>query len=407
MSWLSRVNNEMVITTGDGKQYTPNWMNASLSTEYNVARFEFPEVRGTLVQRGKPRGASYRMELIFQGDDHLDVAEAFRVSAEDNRPWAISHPLYGDVIVQPLGLDFDNTRFNITEIKGIVVETITKDEPKITVDPSDKIIDDKANTDEAFAQAFVVDVPNVNTEVATDLTNQVSTIYGRASGNILNTVDAESYFNLFNEANTAILNVTSNPLAAIRAIQAFVSYPSQFQDIVKNRMDLLVSQFQSLVDSVDVLTSPAEKKTYETNAGATVSAMVLASITNAEYDSGTDVLAILDALLAAYDQYILDLDGMQTDNGGEPDSYMPNPTSLDALNALVSFGMSNLFNIALDSKQERSILVEEDTTVILLAHRLYGLLEDDSTIDKLISTNRLSLTDLLIVRKGTRIRYYV
>src|SRR5688500_16182415 len=113
MSWVEKIQRELIITTGDGKEYKPNWLNASKDVEYNVAQFNFPKIPGTLVAGGEPKGAQYSVEFYFQGEDHLDKFTAFEQSAKDKRPWTISHPFYGRLVVKPLALKFDHSKYNV------------------------------------------------------------------------------------------------------------------------------------------------------------------------------------------------------------------------------------------------------------------------------------------------------
>lgn len=406
MSWLDQVNNDFILITGDAEEYKPNWMNASRSVEYNVSQYEFPEVSGTLVRRRKPKGTKYNLEIFFQGDDHLELSEAFRVSAEDSRAWTIIHPFYGAIIVQPLNLNFDNTNFNVSEIKGTIVETITDNSPKITVDPTDKIVQDKATVDEIMAASFE-ELPEYPVELEVEMTDKVSNLYDLGKIAIELNEDAEAYFNLFNNANTAILDLTNEPLAAIRAVQSLATYPSQFVTSVQNRIDTLVSQFNKFTETIEALTSPQLKTNYEVTAGTVVTTLMLASISDAVYDSREDVFSVMEDILSIYDEYLVNLDSLQTTTGGDPDSYTANAGSIIAMDELVNFTVASLFEIALNSKQERSILCESDTNVIILAHRFYGLQLDDSTIDKIIANNKIGLLELFQIRKGRKIIYYV
>lgn len=407
MSWVEKVKNEYIITTGNGDVYKPNWINPSNSVEYNIAEFNYPLVKGSKVDRGMPKGTRFNFEIVFQGEDHLEQSDAFRASADDTRPWTISHPLYGERIVQPLGLAFDNISYNVSMIKGTLIETITDDNPKITIDPVDKITNDKANLDEVFAQSFSIDIPSPDTVDIRTLTTTTLSLYNVGKGIINNTLDSEAYFNLFNDANAKILNATADPLSAMRSVQAMINQPALFVGTVKSRINSLTDQFEKLRESIDTITGKSDKRIYEGNAGGVIGTMTLAAVTNQDYKSGNEVLAVMDQIFENYNNFLSDLDALQTDNGGSPESYIPDPSTISGLSSLINFTISNLLNIALDSKKEISILVEDDTNVILLAHRFYGLEVDDSTIDKIISNNELGLNDLLQIRKGTKIIYYV
>jgi len=407
MSWIDKVNTDLIITTGDGKQYRPQWTNANISVEFNTTEFDFPGIKGTLLKKFQPRGNRYNFEILFQGDDHLDVTEAFRKSANNKKPWVVTHPFYGRINVQPLNLNIDNSKFNVSEIRCNIVETILDTFPKATVDPSDKIKFDKDQADTTFAESFESEIPTPNTELIEEMTADVSEIYNIGRRSILDDIDAEAYLNLFNAANTAILNATADPLAAIRAIQAFATYPSQFINSVQNRVQSLIDQFDGLRSKVDSITGKSSKKAYEATGAALISSLVLASITDPEYDNRAQVIAVLDDIMDAATNFYTDLDSLQSETGTDVDSYIPDSSALVALSLLVNFCASNLINISLDSKQERSIVCEADTNLIVLAHRLYGLKDDDSTIESLIKTNDITRDELFLVPKGRKIVYYV
>lgn len=408
MSWIERISKPLIIKTGDGKSYNILWKNATRSREYNVAEFEFPEVDGTLVKRSRPKGMRYNIELYFNGVDNIDDAETFKNSADDPRYWTISHPLYDSITVQPLNLTFDNTSNNVTKITGAIVETITEDRPKTSVDPVDKIASDKIALDETYAIAFANDVkPNTFDKVV--LSENVSSAYNLGKKKVKLTIDAEEYFNAFNTANAAIINATSEPLAAIRTIQTVLNKPGYFDDSVQSRLSVLVDQIDTLRTEIPNILRTAEKRIFENNIASLISSMLYASSTpkTDNYESRNDVVSVIEILLDNYNQYITDIDAMQTPNGGELDSYIPDADGTRALNLLFNFTISNLFNIALGSKQERTIILEDDSNVILLTHRFYKMDPDDVALDKFINTNNIGISEMLGIRKGRTIKYYV
>jgi len=403
MSWLDKINNELQIITGDGKEYKPNWMNAVKEREYNVSEFEFINVPGTLVKRKTPRGNRYNLEIYFQGDDHLDIAEDFGKSADDPRPWNLRHPYYGVILVQPIKLAQDNTQHNVSKFIIPIVETIDEVAPRITADPVSKVYDianlalDKMGVSFGISLPTVFDIP----EMKTNLTS----VYEVGKKRIKLTFDANNYFNAYTSAIAKINDVVSEPLAAIREIQAMINAPFQFVDTVKNRVTMLQSQFDTLVESVVNLVTIFDRKRYEQYNGAIMVAMCQASVTDVDYQNRSQVLAVMTQIVDSFNQYIEDLDTLQSDNGGNPNHYMPDQSSVNEINRLVNFTISSLFQIAISSKQERVVYMEKDTNVILIAHRFYGLAPDDSTIQRIIDDNNIGLNELLLIKKGRPITY--
>ncbi len=67
MSWIDKIQDQLIITCGDGKEFRPSWINASKDMNFNVSLFEFPNIKGTLVKRGTPIGKAYNLQIFFQG----------------------------------------------------------------------------------------------------------------------------------------------------------------------------------------------------------------------------------------------------------------------------------------------------------------------------------------------------
>lgn len=409
MSWTDNIQRPFIIRTGDGKEYRPLWKNPNFSVEFNATQFNFVDQRGTLVDRREAQGASFPLEFYFVGENCLDDAAAFVESAKDKRAWRVSHPMYGSLVVQPLGINQDDTALNTSKITCTVIETLTEDRPKITIDPVDKISGDKVNTDALYALAFTDGVPKPTTANVVKLGGNNKSLFDLGIKKVKLTVDAQEYFNLFSQANSAIVNLTAEPLAAISQMQTAISYPAHLTDTVQNRIGMLIDQFNVLRLSIGTIITPSDKKIYENNAGTLISSMALASSTplDTDYVNRTDVGAVRDQVYNNYKLYLSDLDGMQTDNGGTEESYMPDSTALNALNGLINFTLSNLFNIALNARQERTVILEADSNSIVLTHRFYGLDQADTNLQEFIDSNNIGLNQLLEIRKGTKVIYYV
>lgn len=407
MSWLDKIKTSLIIETGDGKQYKPEWLNASVDKEYNVAQFEFPNVSGTLVKRSRPKGGKYSLEIYFQGEDCLDTAAAFSKSADDPRPWNLTHPFYGRIIVQPLSLNQDNSQLNVSKFTIPVVETITDQYPKGTVNPADKIAQDAATTNTTQASAYANNV----VITASDINRQQSavTIAFDNARKFVPQDEGEKLFNEFNESISLLAEAQDDTQGAIVAMQKVIMSPATYSISVKNRLTVLANSYNSFRESLDVTTTKNQKNGYAVNNGTSLTAMALAASTPqpTDYTARAEVVNTIEQLISFYNLYIADLDALQTATGGSPDSYIPDADSLLQLNLLFNYTLSNLFNIALNAKQERNIILTEDSNWILLTHKFYGLDADDKNIVQLMEQNKAGLSSVLQVQKNTRVYYYV
>lgn len=409
MSWVEKVESGVLITTGDGKQYEPLWKNATYSVNYNISEFTFQEVAGTLVRRGQPMGRKFPIEFYFQGDTNIEQSNEFKQSADDSRPWRLSHPLYDDILCHPVALKFDDTNFNETKITGVVIETINELYPQGVTSPVDQVDGFFDDTQENLAQDFATKVPEPDAATKEQMNANLDNQYEKSKGGITDTNVFEEYRNAFSKATAAVNFATSQPLQAIALTQNMLTYPRNFQDTVQNRIALLRGNYDQLVTTLETIASNADKYLFENNASAVVSAMAItaANPIGEEYASRTDVLNVIDSLQDVSDNLIAQLDALQSGTGGEEDGYIPGADGLNALSTLLNFTLTNLMNIALGAAQERTIILTAKDDVINLAHRFYGLDAADENLNRLIDQNKISMEELYELEPGREITYLV
>lgn len=403
MSWLDQIQHSLTIATGDGQSYTPNWLNAKKIQEYNLSEFEFPNTPGTLVKRNQPLGVKYALEIYFQGTDHLDVARAFHKSANDPRPWTIQHPFYGIIKVQPVALEFDNSELNVTKITGPVIETIVDDNPITSIQAIDAISIQKIAVDNSMQDIII----RPKAADVTILASNNSKNFKLGVPIIKIPSEFEDYNHAFNIANAAVSTAIADASLAMTLTIAFINKPALFSASLQVRISTLIAQFGNLRQGIGALTDPNSKYLYEITAGSIISSLCLASSIVESDLSSADVLSVMTDITNAYDDYLSDINSLMTLNGGNTTSFIGDGDALLGLNDLVNLAVSNLFDIALTSKQQRSIVTDRDTNIILLTHELYGLDELDANIDELVTENNIGLSEILQIKKGRKIVYYI
>ena len=412
MSWQEKIKSQIVIITGDRKRYTPQWKKALKKIEYNVASFNFPNVNGTLVQKREPQGAKYPIEIYFQGEDHLDIAEEFRKSAEDRRHWHILHPLYGDLRVQPSSFTFDNTSPNLTLITGVMLETLPNNFPNNTYSPQERVFEKKEATDLKIASGFVSNSPPATSTDIISLNQTVDVIAAESLNLVTTDEDFNKYTNKVEAAKRELDVATYEAAAAISKTQEMINFPSDVVKSVDQRVKAFTTQLTRLDSAIrSVSNIPKSLKVqFEALSNSIMGALsVVISTKESVEDYGTSkkVLATIDSTLATYNKLQDTLDFVQSDSAEELDSFIPDYDSNIALNDLVNYSVANLFEIAMNSKQERIILIEDDSDIISLTHRFLGLDVDDKNIDEFILNNEIGISEMLEIKKGRKITYFI
>ena len=407
MSWIEKMAQPYVIKMGDGAEYRPKYIPTQIQQAFNMSLFEFPNVAGTVVERKNVKGERYSLDVYFDGENHLDLMERFKASARNPKYWTVQHPMYGTLYVQPLELTYDNKDYNVSHITGVMIATVIGKKPTKKHAQS-KIVADKVIIDRLQADTYAVDIQTPTLADVQEYKGNLSKMYNDGVKGVGTTLDAQVYFNAFTAANTGLNNLIAKPAAAVRLAQRMIEAPFNFAQTVKARMMLFLQQINTLNRSLDTILNRKQKRQYETNVGAIITAMAKTTVTNTEgsYNNRPDAIAIADILADAYNGYIINLDSLQTATGGSADGYIPDYDSVSGITELITFAINNLYNIAADGRLQVTFTLEEDTDPINLTQRLYGADPTDEFLNELLDANMIGLSEIFIIPKGRAITYY-
>lgn len=415
MSWVDNIQGiDLVITTGNGVAHTVQYFTSTVTRnmDFNVSEFVFKGKIGTLVKRGTPRGKRYDISFMFTGENCVKDANKFAKDAEDNRAWKITHPFYGGLVVQPISITFDNSVLNVSKITGTVVETILNGSAPRVVD----IANASALVNTAIGADIASSVPTFTTGNLSTLSNTNTTLYDQVKAKI-NTVQAniDYYTNKYNTAMAFLNPLLYSVLDIALSTQSLIFAPAYFVMDVNSKVLIFEDSLSMLSDMVtDILNlynipTKSSKCVYEMYGATAITGMCLSSTTNTgeAYTYRPDVINVINRVITAYNGYINNLDLLQSDYGGNVDSYIPNPNGITKLNNLVHTTISLLMTIANNAKQERVFYTTEPTNSISLTHKLYGMSLDDSTLDLFMKSNAIGITEMLNIKVGRKITYYI
>ena len=409
MSWQEKIKSKMQITTGDGKLYEVLYKLETVkgSFDFNISEFHFPEVSGTKIDRRLRKGSRYPLEFYFQGDNHIDQWNEFNASCSDLRAWQVLHPFYGLITCHPLSIGFDSSGIGNTKVEVTVVESLLNAGPRTVLRPGENaraIITKSREKNNAFSAQIIPTVSDTQL-----MKSNVENVYNAGASVVTDDTIASEYFNLYNKAISNINNGLNDITVGMAIVQDFFNYPALFAQSVKNRLQILKDQCLKLSMILDSLNDPNKKKIFESQKGAIISAIIETAITplTGDYLNAVDVVNVIDQVTSLYNEFIDELQTLQTVDGYTEDSYLPDAEFLESLNFSVNYAVSNLFEIALAAQQERVIYLEEDSNLIILAHRFYGLTATDSTIQYFADTNNIGLNEVFQIKKGRKLVYYV
>jgi len=411
MSWKDDLENKVLsITTGDGKIFYPLWKTGNRTKEYNVTDFNFIDVAGTLVERKKPKSGKYPLVFWFEGEDNVQQCTQFDASAADNRPWTINHPLYGTINGQPVSIEFNDEFHNSTQVTVEFWESIAVDYPVSNFSVKDNTYEKNQAVLKSGATSYsakpVFTAPDVNKmKDANEITS--GTMNEQVIGKLTFPDDVYAlYQNATAVAQSTANNLIISPLAAINAAQDLMDLPAK----IETSINIKLSAFRQVYDKLNQLfESIADKLFFESMGSTAIASYCLSAVSPADgdYVLVSDVEAASTGLLDMYANYLATLDGASVSTYNVGNQYSPDATLQQQLNDLVMFTLGNLYNLGFDSQQERIVYTDRDTNLILLTHRYMGLDASDANIETFRQINGIRLNELLQIKKGRKIKYYV
>jgi len=395
MNWLDRIENiNLEIITGDGESYFPLWKQAEKQVAYNVQTYDFAGVEGSYVDRKLRKAYKYPLVLWFQGENHIDEANKFLLSSENPKEWTIKHPIYDNLYVQPLEFTIDNSLMNVTKITGTVVETLTSKYPQAKVNNVHKIKTAKKDIDEKTKVYFDENLSTLSIKSAENTVQNISDNYTK---HIENEKDVEKYKNFLRVASQSAQGVANDIISYINDIQNLINFPFQIWQSVQGRVQSVIDSVNNL--QINIFDSKDDKKLFEINQTCLLSIACNCAVNptqDSDYKTRNQVYDIVNKIIDAY-SYILK---MFDDSEHEQNSDLA-----QRLDFIVNLTIGELYQIALKSKQERNIILENDNNIINLTQKFYSF--SDSNLDDFIIQNDISLDEYICIKKGRKIKYYV
>lgn len=407
MSWIDKLENAVFqITTGDGKLWTPQWRSNSTEKEFNTTVYEFINQEGAFIDRKKVKARKFPLTFWFSGANNIELADAFDLSANDNRAWRLNHPFYGVIIGQPLNISRNDTNFNSTEITVEFWETIRGNFPVRNLSVKDEIKDKLIQFKDVSATEYANKVSLKPADAATILS--LSSKINALISNSLDSLNYSEYQKYKNDMFAKIDDVITAPSSAIKAVQSVVEAPSNFNASVMSRFNLINSIYGQIKG---ILGKPTRnnKAYFEAVGGMAIAAIANTLVTplDGDYVVRTDVASVAVLLNDIYKDYSQALDDGYVNISEIDNSFSAGIGTQEKLKQIVVQTISELGVIAFEAKQERTVLLEKDSNIILLTHKYMGLDAEDLNLSKFRVINNIKNKALFVLKKGRKIKYYV
>lgn len=414
MAWNDRIR-EAAYNSPSGVRLTFAYENVSTTVDKKTTGFEFPDADGTYVQDLGHTGRRYPLRVFFWGDDYDQEAQAFETALLERGVGKLEHPIYGTVDVVPFGTitrrDDLKTAANQAVVEVTFWETIGLIYPAAQTDPASAVLTavDEYNTASADEFNEVTSLASA-VEQAT-FKNVYEALLDSASSGLQAIADVQddvrSQFDaIVDSINQGIDILVAEPLTLAFQTTQLIQAPARALANIEARLDAYGNLATSIISGDGAVVSPGndsrnsnEFHTNDLYASTYVTGSVV-SVVNNQFVTKTEALQAAEIILTQLD----DVTNWRDDNFKSLEE-VDTGGAYQKLQEAVALTAGFLVEISFSLKQERSIVLDRNRTIIDLAAELYGSVDDQ--LDFLINSNDLSGSEILELPRGREIVYYV
>lgn len=412
MAWQDRLR-EAAYTSPSGKRVTFFYEDVRRTVTKKTSAFEFVDADGTYIQDNGHTGRKYPLPIFFTGDNHDQEADYFFSLLEERGVGKLEHPRYGLIDVVPFGditqRDDLKTAANQTVFEITFFETVGLVFPSEQADPASDVLTSVDKYNDVAAGEFE-DITSLDTSVEqVSFKNKYQSLLAGAKSGLQAVADVQTdvqnQFNLINDSiNQGIDILVSQPLTlAFQTIQ-LIQTPALAFAVIKDRLKAYGDLARSLLSGTAAVPgndsrSSNDFHTADLFTSTCVTGQII-SVVNNQFNTKPEALQAAETIIQLFDEV-----SAWRDENYQSLSEIDLGGAYQNLQESVAVAAGFLVYISFTLKQERRIILERDRTIIDLVAELYG--EVDGMLDFFISSNDLSGLEILELKQGREIVYYI
>ena len=414
MAWSNRIA-EAAYTSPSGTRMAFAFENVSVEVDKKTAAFNFPDAEGTYIQDLGSTGRRYPLRIIFWGDDYDLQANEFEALLLEVGTGRLEHPKYGVKDVVPFGTilrrDDLKTAANQAIIEVTFWETIGLVYPTAQADPASELIASVDEFNAAFSEEYeeVVDVDSAVERVS--LKDKYQNLLDKAEAGLQPIADAQAdvkaqFDGIVDSINQGIDTLVSDPLTLAFQTTLLTQAPARALTNITARLTAYRDLANSIISGDGAVVSPSgdsrnsnEFHTSDLYASTAVTGSIL-SVVNNQFSTKPEAIAAAESILAQLDE----VESWREENFASLET-VDSGAAYQQLQEAVAIAAGFLVEISFSLKQERSLVLDRNRTIIDLVAELYGSIDD--RLDFFITSNDLSGSEILELERGRTVVYYI
>lgn len=422
-SWDERLKPTIDFTSPDGNKYTCSWIGNDRTKSKKLGLFDYPKVKGTIVQDLGSVSTTYPITLYFHGRDNDIESDAFFESCSETGTWAVTHPVHGFIELQLVDATqkvYPIESGNITVIDTNWIEPI--DEKSLTT--ARELASKLSNQKKIFNAQAIMQFSNRIRATADNLKSYVTSttnLITNASEVAMSPLSAtnDSIFMLQNATidgiNDTMVATVFRPTVLGGQFVSLIQGPALANMSISSRLDAYDDLIGKLKDTLIRTANETGDNAINNSilCEVAISACIGAQaeiVTTGELVSRTEAIGLATRIADMFDDATDALDGAQDDFVSNPidrQYFSQSEAYADAM-LLVYQAIQYLVKTSFDLKIEKRFTITRDRAPIEITISEYGTLGDaDEMFDFFISTNALEGFDILLLPAGREVVVYV
>lgn len=429
MTWQNRLRPTIKFVSPEGNEFEAFWQQSDHEITKKLGVFDYPLVRGTVVQDLEASSDRYTIPFGFAGQDHDQEAFRFILACRERGQWSVTHPTEGFLGLQLISitkLDRPVDEGNITRFTSEWIEPIDETTLQTAAELAGLVGNQYYDLNASAADQFV---KNIRSQTLSDIfsiqqaVNKVTNAVNKVLGPIaeINDTIFASQLAIQRGIQETFTATIFEPLSLVGQMQNLIQNPARAIRDIKSRLSAygsMAAELFGLTPDSASITSKNVTAVQELSLSAILSANAGIVVSGPQQPDTPVTGGLLsraqtvEFALDLKDRFIeiadvLDESQKLFEDSDLDDQYFSQSESFNTALQLTVTAQQYLLLSAYDLSVERRFTLPKPKTPLQIVgeeYRSFG--DNDNLIDLFISTNDLKGTEILFLPAGKEIVVY-
>jgi len=416
VSWRDRLRQVITLVSPQGNTFGALWRGDPRSKEKSLGRFKYPGVRGEKTQDLEIGAVRYPLTIYFQGENHDLEGERFWQACDESGPWAVTHPVKGDVALQLVSISErvdpvesgNITQFNTEWVEPLGV-TVVVSAAQLQAQITSGIVE--VNT--AGAEQLETNIIQKSASAVAKFQAAVESIQSTVKSTLAPLYEVSSEINSQISAvqrgiDDTLSIIPIDVLSIAGQIQNLIQLPALAITDIEARIEAYENMAAAIFADEQTESGAAVRNGVAVNelALTAIIGAVADSVVTGELENRVQAISIIESNIGLFDDitnYLDDAQALYLSDEIE-NQYFSQGSSFSVAYNSIGLTVAYLLRSSFDLSIEKRFRLLKNRAPIEITITEYGDVEE---FDFFIDTNQLSGDDILVLPAGREVVVYI